>query len=446
MTAACLACGRPNGLHRSTCMYCGRPLPRRSAEEDEGRSIGGIGTQQVSEQLDSLVRQALSGQRSAVEQVKEKLGERSDSAGRGPVATRLRAEEGSGAAPRPVPPGVSPSQEAGGAGRGGDRSHRISSAGPPAPGVKAQVTPAPPPPAEHRSVRIRVQDEPTLSLMSLPRAAPVEGGQLFPSFRQGYGLVIDAPGDAELAPELGAALHLDVATARLHASARGPRLVLRHPSRAALEPRAAAVRDRLHIPAQTVSRELLQGLPPALCLVEANGWRLRVTTEPLWRLEDGSSARDATMRWVDVKQVRLVIPGQVEIRRFRERTVSRRLTRFGEEGMRGGSIQERLVVELLLEGETRQQLPVRLVEGVTDVRGLPGYVEGSTLRSVRAWLEQITARWPDARVLSRFSARVPDSPVHRDDGEEVLMTGWPAWEEYSSLCRFIVPLSGPAVL
>lgn len=428
LTLSCPACARPNGKARTSCLYCGKPLPKPEpgGQDSEGQADPQKATSAAPAdpaQLDALVRQALSGQKVGVAQLTSALqGTRSSPPAYDPVSSPAHVLQA-----KTPPEGERP------------QSYRISSAGPPQPTVKVSVPASLPLPPDPRSMRVRVE-EPSFAERTGPHRA--EGGesvQLFPSFRQGYGLVIDAPGDASLAAELGAALHLDLATARLHAAARGPRLVLRHPQREALETRAAQVRERLGLTARTVSREMLLQMPPALCLVSAEDWRLRVTSEPLWRMEADAPLREPPTRVVEVKRVQLILPGVVFVRRFREQAVSRRLTRFGEEGLRGGSLQERTVLELLIQTEAQQQLPIRLVEGIADVRGLPGHVDGSTLRSVKAWQGQLELHWPGARNMPRFSARVPDGPVTRvGDGEDVVLSGWPAWEEYSALCRLLL--------
>ena len=266
-------------------------------------------------------------------------------------------------------------------------------------------------------------------------------GWSLPRHRQPYLLVAEGPADVSRAPKVAEALGVDGVTARLVAVSRHPRVALRHEDAAKLAVLAQRLREHVGLAAVVVARAQLQSVEaPAAVLAGSPGRRLLVSRALAWLLppEPGlnpSLRGDALSLLADA--VRVVVPGEVVLRSYR-----------AGRGLAHGRRDE---VVMRAAGERRLQLVdlhgpglfLRVVEGLTDMAGLPGYDPNSALRSARGFVEAVGDLWPAARVEGPRSCLPGDAPTAEErlgKGDHVEATGWSEWEEHTRCCRFLAGL------
>jgi hypothetical protein len=266
---------------------------------------------------------------------------------------------------------------------------------------------------------------------------------VLPPFRQPWLLVVEGPGNGELAAPLAEALRLDRLTARLAALARHPKVVVRGHDPEPLRAAAQRVQRELRLRATVVARdELLQiGHPETVLAVDALApLRLQCTTALAWS-EDLAEARGRRRRLRELSGVQGVVMGEVVTRFYRDgQSLSR--SRRGQRVLRPAGEQRRRVVDLHAMGGF-----VRLVQGVTDTAGLPVHVVGSAVQSFKGIEDRPELLAPGAAVLGSRSCSPradPQVPEGAEPGAAVAVSGWPDWEEHTRSCRMLLGL-GPVV-
>jgi hypothetical protein len=247
--------------------------------------------------------------------------------------------------------------------------------------------------------------------------------------RQPWMLVVEGPEEEARAEAVAAALRVDRVTARLVAIARHPRVALRGDDPDALQEAAARLRAGAGLRAAVCSRaELLQVGPPVTALAALGpGWR--ATAAEAWTAEPDALPRG---RAAPGFPVRLVVPGEVVVRRYRDGRGVGRSSR-GERVLREAAERRAPVIDL--HGPAGF---LRLVAGVTDTTGLPGHDPSSALLSFKNLLEGFDAVWPGAHRLGARSCAPGLAPAGTEpgaDAEVVEASGWPAWEEHTRCCR-----------
>ena len=237
------------------------------------------------------------------------------------------------------------------------------------------------------------------------------------------GHFLEGCADPGRAPLLAEALQTDAATARQLALARTPRAVRWAAHAAPLRATARQIRSQAGLGAAVVSQAQLHKSPCAVAVLGPgpDPDHVEVTLEQGWIHDLSPSPARRFVRWDGVV---LSVPGEVVIRRFRA-------------GPRGPvPAGERRVRLVDLHGPDQC---LRLVLGLTELRGLPGHTENSGLKTLQALAQQVPGRGGQAlpsRTLS--SSRVP--------GPDDLSTGpaevapWPLWEEYTRMARALAGL------
>jgi hypothetical protein len=266
---------------------------------------------------------------------------------------------------------------------------------------------------------------------------------VLPPFRQPWLLVVEGPGNGDLAAPLAEALRLDRLTARLAALARHPKVVVRGHEPEPLREAARRVQRELRLRATVVARDqLLQiGHPETVLAVDALGpLRLRCTRAHAWT-DDPAEARGRPCQLRELTALQGVVMGEVVTRFYRDgQSLSR--SRRGQRVLRPAGEQRRRVVDLHAMGGF-----VRLVQGVTDTAGLPVHVPGSAVQSFKGLEEQPALLAPGAVVLGSRSCSPradPRLPEGAEPGAAVVVSGWPDWEEHTRTCRMLLGL-GPVV-
>jgi hypothetical protein len=493
VTVSCPSCRRPNASHRPTCLYCGRAMPAPTAPPPPAAP------RELPADLDALVRNAL--QRGDASKLKAAL-----SGGRGPEERPTSpteapsfAREGRATSPgeRRTAPGFGP--------RAGERPtepgwERRSSAtdyglprpiGAPsawgAPGADAgPIAPAPPaalPPVDPRAAAMSALsrwsgraeadlargdpegvrqalaelraalERAEASIADMPASAPPPApapeapAWALPRHRQPYLLVVDGLADANRGPAVAAALSVDGVTARLVAVSRHPRVALRGDDPAVLATAAHRLRTEVGVAAVVLGRAQLQEVEaPAAVLAGSPQRRVLCSAAPAWLLppEPGLALRlrpDALS--LGAEDVRLAVPGEVVVRSYR-----------AGRGLAHGRRDETV---LRVAGERRLQLVdlhgpglfLRVVEGITDLAGLPGFDPQSALRSMKGFIEGLGQLWPAARVDGARTCLPTDAPTAEEGqqrGDHIEISGWADWEEHSRCCRFLSGLRPEGLL
>jgi len=247
-----------------------------------------------------------------------------------------------------------------------------------------------------------------------------------PNYTRPYGLIIEGLGGPDSAPALADALHLDLATARLNAVSHWSRTALRDDDRESLE-RLAARANAGGIRAVVADRETLLKVPTALWVVgrmsDGRWYVCRQTPERA----DADAARAAGQLSVSSDDFTLAVPGDIVIRRYKERGGGR--WSRGDASL--SEMPERRVSVLDLYGSGP---PLRLVVGVTDFEGLPGHEPSSATRSLKNLVDRLAEVWPGIRVEGRRVC-APFKAGRLAEGEQrAEVSGWPLWEEHSRSC------------
>lgn len=416
-TERCPSCARSNAVTRQTCLYCGANLP-------EPRPAAAQGQIELPPDLDELVRQALSG--GSVSKVKAALDQAR--------TARAATASASLAAPSPLS-----------AGRPG-RPEAASSEAPSAPAALSLDVLL----AELRGLseqadvawRGRRPSEVVVALGALRRtlslveahpglrAAPP--GVVLPPIRQPWILIVEGAGDGGRAAAMALALEVDNATARMLAVARCPRVAMRGDDRAHLTRLSRRVVEIVGVGAAVASRDDLLCIGPPRTWLRADGpGQLWVTDEAVWF----GGAEGVDGQAAEAGPIYLAVPGEIVHRRIR-RGPERR-------GGRSTDLNERRVAVLDLHGPREFY---RLVEGVTETAGLPGFEVNGARRSLRGFTERLGEWWPELTAVEGRVCQPGDAPSPSPTGERpdvVEITGWPLWEEHTRLCRLLAGLGVP---
>jgi len=228
---------------------------------------------------------------------------------------------------------------------------------------------------------------------------------------------------------LAAALEVDLATARVAALAGGARIVLRGADRDDLDRRSRAL-EGLGIRSRTVTRELLLEAGPAAGLVGAEGPEVwRVVEASRWgenRPDPSQLPHGEVARMADVW---LVVQGEVEEKRLRAPAAESRWQRSHYAAPNGAGGEARIAV---LDLHTDAGI-VRVVEGATVLRNLPGVTAAGNRVALKALLELVVLRWPAAHVEGKRTC-----PATARSGDPLRSDGWAAWEEHSRMCRALL--------
>lgn len=433
----CPGCQRPVAGKRPRCLYCGAslegllaelvlPESGESARVSSGSASGSGSGAGSGPDLDLLVRQALkTGKLDALKQSLSVPREAPVPVTSGPGVTR-----GAGVVP-------------GGVASDGMGSVKREVSGPAAPVnvVRRKVEPVS---AEGGTPVVSASG--SASAVSIPVVSPmprVGEGELslvepppvvLPPFRHPFALVVEGPGNAELAAPLARALGVDVATARLHCVGLVPRAVLRGPERVLLEEKVRAVQRATGLRAAVVERERMLALPSPWGVLEGLEEGLfRVLPRSHWSEEPPAELlSQAQVR--ELPTLRLLLVGEVAVGRFRPGMEKTRLTRRREDPL--VALHERRLMVVELHGD---EGGLRLVEGMSALRALPGFEAGASLRDLKRLVEGLKGRWPQARHEGRFVAMPGEKPLPTPGGEGQVLerTGWPQWEEHARLCRLL---------
>lgn len=450
-TVPCPKCVRLNAAHRQTCLYCGEPMPAPEPKAPPKR-------REVPANLDVLIRRAFQGGttrhlESALSEGAEALEPRHLTPIRPGRVAADQLKPGAGEVIVPssaqAPQPEAPTQPA-----AFSVPAELQEDEPPTDEVPAPRGEALEPVDPHAAL-LALWDQADRALQrylegdlqsahealdTLEAAAAAARAALpdretwavqLPNYTRPYALVIEGLGGPERAPALAEALEMDPATARLNAVSHWSRTALRGDDREALERLAIRARS-VDIAAAVLDREALLLAPAALWVIgriQDEGrpsTRWVVCARPPERLDPDAALEAGTLE-VEAGGFRLAVPGDVVIRRFRERT-STRWTR-GDGGVQELGERRASVLDLYGDGP-----PLRLVVGLTSFEGLPGYVSTSGARSLKNLVEQLQDAWPGIRVEGRRVC-APFKTGRIADGEDTAqVSGWPLWEEHSRSC------------
>ncbi len=251
----------------------------------------------------------------------------------------------------------------------------------------------------------------------------------------GWILVIDGLGEAERGPLLADALQTDLASARLHALSRSPRVVGRSKHRDDLDVVAERLRHA-HVGASVLHRAALRTPPPPLCVLGLDGSQLLVAAESLWTTGDNESAHQAR---VELPPFSLAVPGEVGVKRIKP---PRRGGRF-ERDRRARELGERRVAVLDLYAGDQA---FRLAVGVTDFHAFPGFDPSSGLRSWKGLIDDLDELAPEILVVGKRICRPSEKHLARalqhpegGGGDAVEVNAWADWDEHSRICRLHHP-------
>lgn len=417
-TIVCLLCGRASASHRQTCLYCGEALPGAAGSAGGSGALADPGGE-LAPELDRLVRQALTG---------------GDTAGLHEVLTEVQARRSPAATlgselPEPVASPAPPSIQ--------DVLSRLSDAAQRAIACQSDGDLS----GLHEALR-QASAAATLATSLAPHEAPARETAAagptrpVPSFhalgRHPFALVVEGRGMGELAGDLAAAMGTDLATARQIALSRHARLVSRGEDPVRLAQMADEIERRAGLRAVVVHRDELRTAPDPVLVLGLERDRLRITNIAVW-LAPETTVVEGRM---DMPEIRLGVPGEVAVRRFRRgRDLGAFARRTTSSGVRDLGEQRSHVLDLHGPG-----VALRLIEGITDLRGLPGVEGQASLRSWSAMLERAHERWhglvlEGPRICAAETAP-PGAHEPEQDGP-LQSSGWPAWEEHTRICRLL---------
>ena len=377
----CPSCSRPNASHRVACLYCGHSMPNPTAAPPPKR-------QRLTRELDRALDKALRG--GNLGQVEQVLGQMED-----PQPAD---------APRPEPRVVLAFEQPQPAVQ--DPAELLEA-------LHAQVDEA----TKHweedpRAAQASLAQAGAIlrSLRTLADALPDPTPIELPPFRLPVALLIEPPTDVEQAPALAKSLGLDLASARMHARAAHPKVVLRSGNLGDIQDRASRYREHFGRPARPVQKpELLAIGRPLTALRIDTLWELAKGGQ--WALEPGEIPPDAGTE-SQPPLFELAVPGEVIVATYRRRGDA--LTPSGE----------RRVTVTDLHGP---DCFIRVVAGHCALP-MPGE---SALRAHRAWLDTLSCR-----VLGSRSCSPGEPPDPKSQGP-LVATGWANFEEHSRGARLL---------
>ena len=263
-----------------------------------------------------------------------------------------------------------------------------------------------------------------------------EGQGSWSSAGRPYALVLDCPEDPTRAPLLARALEIDGVTARMLAVSRYPRVALRSADPEPLLRLRDRYRSILGLGSAVVPREALLDIDlPQVVLGPAGAQSFRVCDAPLWLQPDHDPLVDVSV--VRTPNVLVAVPGEVVTCHYRAASDSRPRRRQKDSYQLS---RETRIGVLDLHGPG---IFLRVVEGATDFRGLPGHIGTSSRRSFRGLVANISEWFPS---IQRFGSRVcrptenpnpaPDQPILT----RLEVNAWPMWEEYTRQCRLLLDI------
>ncbi len=254
---------------------------------------------------------------------------------------------------------------------------------------------------------------------------------ILPPIRRRWVLLV-APWEADMdLAALSQAAQIDQATLRMQSRHRYAQVLARSDSRAELEGRAEQI-GRLGLAASIIDRETLPAIDaPRVVLRREPDGRWFGTRTPLWQEPVSfDPAAPPPGELLDGLQVSLVVPGDVVVRRYRQSGEGGRMSRKRESTARALGESRRGVLDLHGPGTH-----VRIVEGITDLRNLPGSVQGSSRRSLVGVQEHLGELFPGLQVLAKRVCQSVERAPGGQSGGPLVTTGWPQFEEHTRLLR-----------
>ncbi|MFT5582443.1 MAG: hypothetical protein ACI9VR_000019 [Cognaticolwellia sp.] len=378
----CPGCSRPNASHRVSCLYCGHTMPNPSSAPPPKR-------QRLSRELDRALDKALrGGNLGQVEQVLGQVESDASTAPRRPEPRVVLAFE------QPSPALQDPKELFESLATHTAQATERWEDDPQ--GAQASL-------AQASSILRDLQ----VLAKALPEPAPIA----LPPFRLPVALLIEPPGDLEQAPELARALGLDLASARMHARAAHPKVVLRSGDLGDIQDRATRYSAQFQRPARPIQASDLRaiGRPMTALRIDPTTWVLASGGQ--WALEPGEIPPGAGSA-CEPPTFELAVPGEIIVATYRRRS----------EGV-VPSGERRITVTDLHGPDTF----VRVVAGHCTLP-LPGE---SALRAHRAWLDAL-----DCRVLGSRSC-APGEPPDARSQDPLQATGWANFEEHSRGARLL---------
>lgn len=247
-----------------------------------------------------------------------------------------------------------------------------------------------------------------------------------PPIRHRYALAIGPCADAAT---IGQALEIDPATARSLAASPWTRIALRSGEPDGLERRAARARAA-GIAATVLTREQIAATPVALSAVHMeDATRWGVVSSELWAAPPApDQVPDVDAR--ELEFALCIVVGEVE---SRVANAGREQSRWERKQVgTGTAVREHraLVIDLHLADEV-----VRVVEGLTELRGVPGAAPGRSGAVFRQLVEALPTLFPGVPIEPRRVCTA-GPPTPAEDGT-LRSSGWPTWEEHSRVCRLM---------
>jgi len=249
-----------------------------------------------------------------------------------------------------------------------------------------------------------------------PEDEPID----LPPYRLQWALVVDPPRDEARGTDTATALKLDLSSGRMIARCQHPKVALRSRDRIDLLRRADTWEEQMGLPAQVCDAEQLLALGHASLV-------MRLGRDTPWRILPGRGWRtdpdqlNAEGEPLPRPEVRLVVPGEVVIERYRH--LGGQLLKQNERRLR--------VADLHGPG-----VFLRCVEGLTRFEGWPELSGMSATQGFRAFSELIVETWPAAVPGPRRCKPVRDAKANDQGRAE--SDGWAEWEEHSRLCRVLL--------
>jgi len=249
-----------------------------------------------------------------------------------------------------------------------------------------------------------------------------------------FSLYVECPNDPTTAPRIARALGVDGVTAHSLAVCRYPRAARRGEDDEWLAAMAERYRTGLGLMASVIPRDSLLdiGLPKVI-LGPAGRRGFQVSTAAVWAGQDHDPFRHGS--GVQDPPIKLAVPGAIVVARYRGTNRGR--------GRGYGYLlsRENRIGVLDLHGPG---VFLRLVENITDFTGMPGHDVGSARRSFRGFHDQLGLWFPGIRKLGPRVCRPPEPPDPNPEQplqQALRVDGWSGWEEHTRQCRLMVGLS-----
>lgn len=248
-----------------------------------------------------------------------------------------------------------------------------------------------------------------------------------------HALIINPPNEPNQFEKLAKALQINPVAARMYSGGKTPRVVRRSETRFVLEEICEKYKVVFQKAAKIIARVDISGLPPALACTGMNRRAFKVIDADLW-IEPHHQEQPEEL----LANIWLVTIGDVEIDEYRWASgtaissFGRRKTAHSWKKQRESRIR---VVDLHSQTDI-----IRIVEGVTDLSFLPGYVPGALKKSFHA-LESFLPSWmPEAKIIPKHRVRVSDKdiPFNNEQGKDKMFVhGWRSWETHTRCCRLL---------